>query len=624
MTHFTKAILIIVLITNCNLLLAQYVQFKPAIPEAGRPLQLHYTPPRDFVEKELNAYIYALTDQAPTLIDGKLIRKGKALKGTVNIPKDAKALYIYFYHDNFIDNNFQQGYTAVTRGNEASGNIRLLAEKINNERSWSPNSYFPDLDISIRQYKELYENKWGVNEWISYYDIKNYYDEDFNLEERMEILKRLLENQLHQYEAQNLKSRFVALGENSFNKKLDSIIGPNEKIKTPLQIQISRSVSQAHPAHRKLLQFNKYYDTLSNKKYKEEFTNELAAQVIKQYISEEKEDSALLILKKINSSSLNSEFGNIVVHEITKKISTNTSLEKKLDNFIEIVKSEPIERHPFENLNQFNYRKRASIERSKLLTATKELARENKSNALNIYKEVFKNNILPLNSYANNFINLLNEAKEYPLLEEVWRNSYFQNMNSTAFDKLIQELIPKNVFSFNNFEEEKKKISQELILQEATKISQKLSKIKAPSFQLVDKSGKIVKLEDYRGKKLMIDFWATWCTFCKASFPEIKQIQNYFSEKDPNIEFLFIQTMERGNQEEKKKEGYEYLTQHDLPFYSLFDNREDSYSKKYYLNSIPAKIFIDSNGNFVYKSIGYKAGYEKNLAEFIALFNAMD
>jgi len=41
----------------------------------------------------------------------------------------------------------------------------------------------------------------------------------------------------------------------------------------------------------------------------------------------------------------------------------------------------------------------------------------------------------------------------------------------------------------------------------------------APDFALKDGSGKTVKLQDYRGKVLLLDFWATWCTGCKQEIP---------------------------------------------------------------------------------------------------------
>lgn len=45
----------------------------------------------------------------------------------------------------------------------------------------------------------------------------------------------------------------------------------------------------------------------------------------------------------------------------------------------------------------------------------------------------------------------------------------------------------------------------------------------APAFRLTDLSGKKVQLSDFKGKPVFLNYWATWCSFCRAEFPEIEQ-----------------------------------------------------------------------------------------------------
>ena len=53
--------------------------------------------------------------------------------------------------------------------------------------------------------------------------------------------------------------------------------------------------------------------------------------------------------------------------------------------------------------------------------------------------------------------------------------------------------------------------------------------VKAPDFTLKDLSGRAVSLEDYRGKVVLVDFWATWCPPCRSSIPELVRLQESYA-----------------------------------------------------------------------------------------------
>src|ERR1700749_3607746 len=66
---------------------------------------------------------------------------------------------------------------------------------------------------------------------------------------------------------------------------------------------------------------------------------------------------------------------------------------------------------------------------------------------------------------------------------------------------------------------------------------------KAPNFILKDINGKTVSLADYKGKVLILDFWATWCVPCRNSFPAVKMaVEKY--KNDPDVKILFSDTRE--------------------------------------------------------------------------------
>ncbi|PWS30407.1 TlpA family protein disulfide reductase [Pedobacter paludis] len=132
----------------------------------------------------------------------------------------------------------------------------------------------------------------------------------------------------------------------------------------------------------------------------------------------------------------------------------------------------------------------------------------------------------------------------------------------------------------------------------------------APPFTLKDRSGKSVSLSDYKGKIIVIDFWATWCVPCRESFPAMRLVMDKYKE-DRDIKFLFIDTREVSKDSQALVENF--LKETGYSFDVLFDEKgKDGKMNRYYLEyvmpGIPTKIFIDKQGILRSKSIGFKPG----------------
>jgi peroxiredoxin len=129
----------------------------------------------------------------------------------------------------------------------------------------------------------------------------------------------------------------------------------------------------------------------------------------------------------------------------------------------------------------------------------------------------------------------------------------------------------------------------------------------APDFKLKDIDGKTVSLSDFKGKILVIDFWATWCEPCRNSFPATKMVIEKYKD-DPNVKFLFIDTRETdANYQGLVKK---FLDDNQYTFYVVFDEKSDDGKmnatyKRFVMPGIPTKFFIDGSGVIKYKMIGY-------------------
>ncbi|NPV84329.1 MAG: redoxin domain-containing protein [Candidatus Aminicenantes bacterium] len=144
-----------------------------------------------------------------------------------------------------------------------------------------------------------------------------------------------------------------------------------------------------------------------------------------------------------------------------------------------------------------------------------------------------------------------------------------------------------------------------------SELQKKMIEQPAPAFELKDLEGKVVKLADYQGKVVILDFWATWCGPCLGSFPGMKKLVEEY-QKDPSVAFVFVNTwQDEANKEQVVKE---FLEKNQYPFYVLMDT-EDKVVASYGVSGIPTKFVIDPKGKIRFKSIGFEGDIEKMIKE---------
>lgn len=129
-------------------------------------------------------------------------------------------------------------------------------------------------------------------------------------------------------------------------------------------------------------------------------------------------------------------------------------------------------------------------------------------------------------------------------------------------------------------------------------------KKEAVDFTLLNRKGEAVTLSDLKGKVVVLDFWATWCGPCKASFPGMQATINKYKD-DEEVEFLFIDIWQK--EDNYKELVQKFISDNHYTFHVLFDEMKDrsqSTATAYGIRGIPTKIIIDKEGFIRFESSG--------------------
>jgi peroxiredoxin len=130
----------------------------------------------------------------------------------------------------------------------------------------------------------------------------------------------------------------------------------------------------------------------------------------------------------------------------------------------------------------------------------------------------------------------------------------------------------------------------------------------APAFELYDLNNKLHKLADYRGKVVIVNFWATWCPPCRQEFPSMDKA--YQELQKDGIVMLAIDVGEDGDT------IFEFSADYPVTFPILMD-MDASITRQYGVIGLPTTYLIDPQGQLIYQVIGTREWTEAGLLKAI-------
>lgn len=134
----------------------------------------------------------------------------------------------------------------------------------------------------------------------------------------------------------------------------------------------------------------------------------------------------------------------------------------------------------------------------------------------------------------------------------------------------------------------------------------------APDFTQADTAGKPVALSSFRGKYVLLDFWASWCGPCRAENPNVVKLYNQY--KDKNFTVLSV-SLDRENAKDQwlqaiHKDGLTWTNVSDLRYF------ENAAAMLYFIQSIPQNYLLDPQGKIIGKNLRGEE-LQKKLAEIL-------
>lgn len=127
-------------------------------------------------------------------------------------------------------------------------------------------------------------------------------------------------------------------------------------------------------------------------------------------------------------------------------------------------------------------------------------------------------------------------------------------------------------------------------------------------FTLKSRQGDNLRLEDFRGQVVMLNFWASWCGPCRQEMPLMDGL--YEQYKDLGFTVLAV------NVDANREEAHRFLDKVPVSFPILYDP-ESQVSSLYRVQAMPTTIMIDRDGRARFIHYGYKPGYEDDYEQEI-------